>query len=82
MEFIKRLFKNLWNYLLLPLGALLLSFIVVVASIGIILIIYGCIILALFLCIAHPIFILYIVLTIIIIAVIVIVVKTIKEEED
>lgn len=139
MNFIKRLFKNLWHYLLLPLGALLLILVVIAATIGttfciailpfwlldhfniesnflisisffwfssifgiaFVLInnsveeekiklselllyglLYGCIISALFLCIAHPILILYIVLTIIVIAVIVIVVTTIKEEKD
>ena len=135
----KRLFKNLWHYLLLPLGALLLILVAIAALIGTILciailpfwlldyfnlesnllvslsffwfstifgisfvllnslmeeekikllelllygLLYGCIISVLFLCIAHPILILYIILTIIIIAVIVIVVKTIKEEKD
>lgn len=139
MKFIKRLFKNLWHYLLLPLGVLLLILVAIAASICTILciailpfwlldyfnlesnllvslsffwfstifgisfvllnslmeeekikllelllygLLYGCIISVLFLCIAHPILILYIILTIIIIAVIVIVVKTIKEEKD
>lgn len=139
MNFIKKLFKNLWHYLLLPLGALLLILVVIAASIGpmfciailpfwlldyfnlesnllislsffwfstifgisfVLLnslmeeekikflelllygLLYGCIISVLFLCIAHPILILYIILTIIVIAVIVIVVKTIKEEKD
>lgn len=139
MNFIKRLFKNLWHYLFLPLGALLLILVAIAVSLGTILciailpfwlldyfnlesnllislsffwcstifgiafvlinslmeeekikflelllygLLYGCIISALFLCIAHPIFILYIVLTIIVIAVIVIVVTTIKEEKD
>lgn len=122
MKFIKRLFKNLWGYLLLPLGALLIILITITASLGIILciailpfwlldyfnlesnllislsffwfstifgtyfvllnslmeeekikflklllygIFFGCIISVLFLCIIHPIWILYIVLTII-----------------
>mgnify|MGYP006878013085 CR=1 FL=1 len=139
MNFIKRLFKNLWHYLLLPLGVLLLILVAIAALIGTILciailpfwlldyfnlesnllvslsffwfsiifgvsfvllnslmeeekikllelllygLLYGCIISVLFLCIAHPILILYIILTIIIIAVIVIVVTTIKEEKD
>lgn len=37
MKFIKRLFKNLWGYLLLPLGALLIILITITASLGIIL---------------------------------------------
>ena len=37
MKFIKRLFKNLWNYLLLPLGALLLILVAIAALIGTIL---------------------------------------------
>lgn len=139
MKFIKRLFKNLWHYLLLPLGALLLILVATVVPVGAMLciailpfwlldyfnvesnllislsffwfstifgisfvllnslmeeekikflelllygLLYGCIISVLFLCIAHPILILYIILTIIVIAVIVIVVKTIKEEKD
>lgn len=139
MKFIKRLFKNLWHYLLLPLGVLLLILVAIAASIGTILciailpfwlldyfnlesnllislsffwfstifgisfvllnslreeekikflelllygLLFGCIISVLFLCITHPILILYIILTIIVIVVIVIVVKTIKEEKD
>ena len=35
MNFIKQLFKNLWNYLFLPLGKLLLVIIVILASVGV-----------------------------------------------
>ena len=35
MNFIKQLFKNLWSYLLLPLGQLLLVIVVILASVGV-----------------------------------------------